>query len=75
MVPGFGMKRYVSSNKYMAYPKAYRLEISGPGLRLVVIYMRPVRTHFHVPGEIANNGYAKVLGGGGGVLWGCASSE
>ena len=38
--------------------------------------------HFHVPGEIANNGYAKVFffwgGGGGGkrgVLWDCASSE
>ena len=25
------------SNKYMADPKAYRLEISGPGLRFVVI--------------------------------------
>ena len=31
--------------------------------------------HFHVPGEIANNGYAKVLGGNRGVLWDCASSE
>ena len=36
--------RDVLSDKYMAYPKAYRLEISGPGLRFVVIYMRPVRT-------------------------------
>ena len=32
------------SNKYMADPKAYWLEISGPGLRFVVIYTRPVRT-------------------------------
>ena len=31
--------------------------------------------HFHVPGEIANNGYAKVLGGNRGVLWDCASGE
>ena len=31
---GFEMKRYVFSNKYMADPKAYRLEISGPGLRI-----------------------------------------
>ena len=31
--------------------------------------------HFHVPGEIANNGHAKVLGGNRGVLWDCASSE
>ena len=31
--------------------------------------------HFHVPGEIANNGYANVLGGSRGVLWDCASSE
>ena len=27
-----------------ADPKAYKLEISGPGLRFVVIYMRTVRT-------------------------------
>ena len=26
--------------------------------------------HFHVPGEIANNGYAKVLVGNRGVLYG-----
>ena len=31
--------------------------------------------HFHVLGEIANNGYAKVFGGNRGVLWDCASSE
>ena len=31
--------------------------------------------HFHVPGEVANNGYANVLGGNRGVLWDCASSE
>ena len=31
--------------------------------------------HFLVPGEIANNGYAKDLGGNRGVLWDCASSE
>ena len=31
--------------------------------------------HFYVPGEIANNGYANVLGGNRGVLWDCASSE
>ena len=31
--------------------------------------------HFHVSGEIANNGYANVLGGNRGVLWDCASSE
>ena len=31
--------------------------------------------HFHVPGEIAHNGHAKVLGGNRGVLWDCASSE
>ena len=30
--------------KNMADPRAYRLEISGPGLRFVVIYMRTVRT-------------------------------
>ena len=30
--------------------------------------------HFHFPGEIANNGYAKVLRGNRGVLWDCASS-
>ena len=30
--------------KFMADPKAYRLEISGPSLRFVVIYMTPVRT-------------------------------
>ena len=29
---------------HMADPKAHRLEISGPGLRFVVIYRRPVRT-------------------------------
>ena len=34
MVPGFGMKQHVFSNKYMADPKEYRLEISGPGLRI-----------------------------------------
>ena len=34
LVPGFGMKRCVFSNKYIADPKAYRLEISGPGLRI-----------------------------------------
>ena len=28
----------------MVDPKAYRLDISGPGLRFVVIYMRKVRT-------------------------------
>ena len=27
------------------------------------------------PGEIANNGYAKVLGGNRSALWDCASSE
>ena len=31
--------------------------------------------HFHVLGEIANNGYAKVLGGNRGVLWDCASCK
>ena len=31
--------------------------------------------HFHVPGEIANNCYANVLGGNRGVLWDCASGE
>ena len=31
--------------------------------------------HFNVPREIANNGYAKALGGNRGVLWDCASSE
>ena len=31
--------------------------------------------HFHVPGEIANNGYANVLGGNRGVLWDCASCK
>ena len=29
----------VLSNKYMADPKAYRLEISGPGLRFIVIHI------------------------------------
>ena len=28
----------------MADPTAYRLEFSGPGVRFVVIYMRPVQT-------------------------------
>ena len=41
---GFMMKRYVFSNKYMADTKAYRLQISGPDLRFVMIYMTPVRT-------------------------------
>ena len=36
--------KWVFLNKYMADPKAYRLEISGPGLRFVVTYMRSVRT-------------------------------
>ena len=31
--------------------------------------------HFHVPGEIANNGYANALGSNRGVLWDCARSE
>ena len=31
-------------NKYIADPKVDRLEISGPGLRFVVIYMRTVQT-------------------------------
>ena len=43
-MPGFGMKRYAFSNKYMADRKAYRLEISGPGLRFLLIYMSLVRT-------------------------------
>ena len=42
MMPGFGMK-CVLSNKYMADPKAYKLEISAHGLRFVVIYMRLVQ--------------------------------
>ena len=29
--------------KYIADPQEYRLEISRPGLRFVVIYVRPVR--------------------------------
>ena len=44
LVPGFRTKWHVLSNKYIADPKAYRLEISGPGLRFVVVYMRTVRT-------------------------------
>ena len=44
LVPGFETKWHVLSNKYVTDPKAYRLEISGPGLRFVVIYMRTVRT-------------------------------
>ena len=39
------------------------------------INFRLLLGHFHVPGQIANNGYAKVLGGNRGVLWDCASSE
>ena len=31
--------------------------------------------HVHVPGEIANNEYAKFLGGKRGASWYCASSE
>ena len=31
--------------------------------------------HFNVQGEIANNGYAKVLRGDRDILWYCASSE
>ena len=31
-------------NQYLADPKAYRLEISAPGLRFVVINMRTVQT-------------------------------
>ena len=38
-------------------------------------YFRLLLGHFHVPGEIANNGYATVLEGNRGVLWDCASSE
>ena len=44
LVPGLRTKWHVLSNKYIADPKAYRLEISGPGLRFVVICMRTVRT-------------------------------
>ena len=43
-MPGFGTKGYLLSNKNVADPKAYRLEISGPGLRFIVIYLRMVRT-------------------------------
>ena len=43
-VPDFGNKMTFLSNKYIADPKAYRLEISGPGLRFVVINVRTVRT-------------------------------
>ena len=44
MVPGFGMKWYLLSNKYIADPKAYmyKLEISGPCLRFVVIFIRTI---------------------------------
>ena len=35
----------------------------------------PLNICIHVPGEIANNGYAKVLGRNRGVLWDCPSSE
>ena len=44
MVPCFGTKLYVLSYKYMADPKAYRLETFQPGRRFVVVYMRTVRT-------------------------------
>ena len=37
--------------------------------------LRLLLGHFHVPGEIANNVYAKVLGGNRGVLWDCARNE
>ena len=40
----FGTKWHDFSNKYIADPKADRLEISEPGLRFVVIYMRTVGT-------------------------------
>ena len=33
---------YIFSYKYITDPKAYRLEISGPGLRVVVMCMRMV---------------------------------
>ena len=35
----------------------------------------PFKGHLHVPGELANNDYAKSLGGKRRVLWDCASSE
>ena len=40
-----GTKWYILSNKYIAVLKAYRLEITEPGLRFVVIYMRTVMTN------------------------------
>ena len=43
MVPDLGTKLYVLSDKYTGDRKAYNFEISGPGLRLVVIYMSSVR--------------------------------
>ena len=44
LVPGFGTKWHILSNKYIVDRKSYRLEISGPGLRFVIIYTRTVRT-------------------------------
>ena len=48
MKPGRNDIYYLLPNtgKCIADPKAYRLEISGPSLRFVVIYMRTVRTQF-----------------------------
>ena len=54
-MPGFGMKRYVFSSKYVADPKVYRLEISKPGVKFAVIYMRPVRTQTGI--RISRLGY------------------
>ena len=39
MICFFGKKKNIWADR-----KAYRLEISGPGLRFAVIFIRPVRT-------------------------------
>ena len=46
--PGFWTKSYLLYKKkktYIADPKAYKLKISGPGLKFVVTYLRTVRIH------------------------------
>ena len=43
LVPGFWTKNFFCVIKDIADPEAYRFEISGPGLRSVVIYTRTVR--------------------------------
>ena len=45
-----------------------------PKICIGIVFDFPL-LHLHVPGELANNDYAKFWGSKRGVLWDCASSE